>query len=414
MYFKINGTNKTAVGYHGAFGATFVSNEVNFTYLFLPDGGGLVYQHSSGSQYNVFTEYNANKSNVDWQGAVLTGNTRVDTPLLKLTRYNSSSYGRIAFCSDAQYTWYEYMSEPGSGHSCPTGGSSPSGTYVTYLAKRDLLQYASGYGWIWESAAESSGSNPTVRMELSSYDGTFHVVGASVFSGGVNISSGATINGTTEFFPGSETGWREGLRIHSASNGWTTLIFCGLSNTGSSGTTSDSWSAHTYGGTFYFANNGSSSYTYGLTWSPSSSGLSMKSNVSITGSLATTGDQVITSDERRKTHIEDVNLSVRQIADCRAATFDYIKTGAHSLGVIAQDWLEILPVSVMEDSEGYYNFKYAQTAMVASIINARAIVALQDHETEQDKEIRELKEALGRANEKIEGLEKEVERLRMN
>ena len=140
----------------------------------------------------------------------------------------------------------------------------------------------------------------------------------------------------------------------------------------------------------------------------------MKSNVSITGSLATTGDQVITSDERRKTHIEDVNLSVRQIADCRAATFDYIKTGAHSLGVIAQDWLEILPVSVMEDSEGYYNFKYAQTAMVASIINARAIVALQDHETEQDKEIRELKEALGRANEKIEGLEKEVERLRMN
>jgi len=132
----------------------------------------------------------------------------------------------------------------------------------------------------------------------------------------------------------------------------------------------------------------------------------------VAGLIASTGDQVITSDENKKTHFQDINLSVEQIANAPAVTFDW-KAGGHSFGSIAQYWKPLLGEMVLGE-EGNYSLAYAQGAFVNAIINARAIVALQDHETEQDKEIRELREALGKANEKIKGLEKRVEQLRMN
>jgi hypothetical protein len=104
--------------------------------------------------------------------------------------------------------------------------------------------------------------------------------------------------------------------------------------------------------------------------------------ISTTGVFTTSGDQVISSDERLKTHIEPVKLTVEQIAGMRAVTYDRKDSGLHSLGVIAQDWEKVLPESVNQGE--YLTFKYAQTAMVSAIILAK-------HETEQDKEIKKLK-----------------------
>lgn len=130
------------------------------------------------------------------------------------------------------------------------------------------------------------------------------------------------------------------------------------------------------------------------------------------GIFASAGDQVISSDLTKKTNFQAIKLTVKEIANAPAVTFDW-KAGGHSFGSIAQYWKPLLGEMVLGE-EGNYTLAYAQGAFVNAIINARAIVALQDHETEQDKEILELREALGRANEKIEGLEKEVKRLRMN
>lgn len=103
---------------------------------------------------------------------------------------------------------------------------------------------------------------------------------------------------------------------------------------------------------------------------------------SIMGTLTTTGDQVISSDERLKTIVKPVDMTVEQLAGMRAVIYDRKDSGVRSLGVIAQDWEKVLPESVNQGE--YLTFKYAQTAMVSAIVLAK-------HETEQDKEIRKLK-----------------------
>lgn len=113
------------------------------------------------------------------------------------------------------------------------------------------------------------------------------------------------------------------------------------------------------------------------------------------GTLRTAGDQVVTSDIRMKKNLKPIDLKVEDIAKCRAVTFDWT-TGGHSFGSIAQDWLPILPEAVKQgDTLG---LAYAQLATVGLITVAK-------HETEQDREIRKLKE-------KVKGLEEEVKRLR--
>lgn len=129
--------------------------------------------------------------------------------------------------------------------------------------------------------------------------------------------------------------------------------------------------------------------------------------------LITSDDQTISSDEALKMNLEDIRLSAKDIAGVRAVTFDWKDGRGRSFGTIAQDWLGILPEAVFGE-EGNYSVAYAQAAMVAAVINSREIVEIEKHETEQDKEIRGLKAALGKANGRIADLEKEVERLRMN
>ena len=119
----------------------------------------------------------------------------------------------------------------------------------------------------------------------------------------------------------------------------------------------------------------------------------------VSGVIASTGDQIITSDETKKMNLEDIRLSVRDIASVRAVTFDFKADGQHSFGTIAQDWLGILPEAVLGE-EGDYSFAYAQAAMVSSIINSREIVK---HESEIETLRRRVSE-----------LEAEVSRLRAN
>lgn len=118
----------------------------------------------------------------------------------------------------------------------------------------------------------------------------------------------------------------------------------------------------------------------------------------VVGVIASTGDQVVTSDATKKTNLKDIALSVDQIASAPAVTFDW-KSGGHSFGSIAQYWRDVLPESVLGE-EGDYSLAYAQLALVSAINLAK-------RETEQDQEIRRLKE-------RVAQLENEVERLTMN
>lgn len=145
---------------------------------------------------------------------------------------------------------------------------------------------------------------------------------------------------------------------------------------------------------YYFGNGQGSSMAY-----IGASGSSFGASISVTGQISSTGDQIITSDETKKMNLEDIRLSVRDIASVRAVTFDLKADGSHSFGTIAQDWLGILPEAVLGE-EGDYSFAYAQAAMVSSIINSREIVK---HESEIEMLRRRVSE-----------LEAEVSQLRAN
>ena len=71
-------------------------------------------------------------------------------------------------------------------------------------------------------------------------------------------------------------------------------------------------------------------------------------------------------------------------------SFDY---GLPSVGSKAQDWLPLVP-ELVHGEEGNMTLAYGQIALVNTIILAK-------HETEQDKEIKKLKDKVAKQNEEI-------------
>lgn len=70
--------------------------------------------------------------------------------------------------------------------------------------------------------------------------------------------TGGTLTGQLIIESTVSNSWNEGVRINTASNGWTTLIL-GCSKGSTAGTQEGAWSLHTNNGTFYLSHNGSSS-----------------------------------------------------------------------------------------------------------------------------------------------------------
>lgn len=145
---------------------------------------------------------------------------------------------------------------------------------------------------------------------------------------------------------------------------------------------------------------------YGWTWESCSNGhnqtpviqMELSSN---TGVLRTRGDQVISSDINLKKNIKDLDLTVEQIARLPAVTFDWKDGRGSTFGTVAQGVLPIFPQAV-RGNEGNYSVVYGQGGWVFGVKNAREIVSLKSHETEQDKEIRKLKA-------RVRDLEKQLE-----
>jgi hypothetical protein len=109
------------------------------------------------------------------------------------------------------------------------------------------------------------------------------------------------------------------------------------------------------------------------------------------GTIVSTGDQVISSDINLKTHFKDITLTSEQIANAPAVSFDWKDGHGHSFGSIAQYWKPLVPEAVLGE-EGSYTLAYGQLGTVLGINNGKAIFKLEQHETEQDKEIRKLRE----------------------
>ncbi len=119
-----------------------------------------------------------------------TGDVVVPDGKIKLSRSKGVAAGGhgISWYNDTYYTWYDYMSNPVSG-AAPSGAAAPSGSLVTSWARRFNVESASGYGWIFESGASSSGSAPVVKFEIRSSDGAWRSAGGGTVNGTLNATT---------------------------------------------------------------------------------------------------------------------------------------------------------------------------------------------------------------------------------
>ena len=123
------------------------------------------------------------------------------------------------------------------------------------------------------------------------------------------------------------------------------------------------------------------------------------STATFSGTITSTGDQVVSSDLTLKTNLTPVTYSVSDIAKARAVEFDWKDGRGHSMGSIAQDWLGIAP-ALVHGEEGNMSLAYGQLALVNTILLARQS---ESHE-----------ERIARLEARVAELEMENERLRMN
>lgn len=94
----------------------------------------------------------------------------------------------ISFYSTSYVTWVEYMTSAGAGLAS-TGGAASTFGDVTSWARRSTIEATGGYGWIWDSCANTAGANPDPKMALSASTGNLKVKGivtAPTFSGALS------------------------------------------------------------------------------------------------------------------------------------------------------------------------------------------------------------------------------------
>ena len=123
------------------------------------------------------------------------------------------------------------------------------------------------------------------------------------------------------------------------------------------------------------------------------------------GNLLVSGGITMYSDKRKKTILNNVELTLQQIADAPLIEHYYNsdeKRTTH-VGSIAQYWAGLNDWFCKLDGEGYYTMEIQNAALASAISIARE---LQKYESKTDKKIRLLKKRIGELEDKIEELEK--------
>lgn len=181
-------------------------------------------------------------------GGTLTGDLTVNTKViingkgLQLNREKSLQNGQISWWNPSFVTWINYMSDRTAG-AAPTGGTPSTYGSVSSWAQRSLIQNNSGYGWIWESAANTtvaSSVTPTPIMSLSSKEGNLKIRGSlytdRIFS---NLNTQTHLRGNQGYAiinaEGATNGYVSLIRYKGNNgiftlNGWNNKIVLGYTN----------------------------------------------------------------------------------------------------------------------------------------------------------------------------------------
>ena len=122
------------------------------------------------------------------------------------------------------------------------------------------------------------------------------------------------------------------------------------------------------------------------------------------GNIVSSGGITMYSDIRKKTKLQDVELTLKQIADAPLIEHYYNsdeKKTTH-VGTIAQYWASMNDWFCKLDNEGYYTMEIQNAALASAISIARELVK---YESKTDRKIRLLKKRVKELEDKIEKLE---------
>lgn len=260
---------------------------------------------------------------------------------------------------------------------------------IYYRSKSDVSTESwtswSTVAFLTDNVASATKLQTTRTLWGQNFDGQQNVSGS--LSGVSNISANGTLTSS----------YSSGTYVNALKN---SVINCNISSFGGwirGNTKNGRITLATYPGAdnrLYFGyaeqskiDAGTNSFTHEMVWVGDTGGLIVKGDI-----LAQGGITCYSSDERAKTIIEEISLSLKQIAESPTIRFKWngwnIKDdGKTHIGGIAQYVQKILPECVL-DADGVLNMDYATTAYIYSVQTARH---LQKYETKTDKEIRNLK-----------------------
>lgn len=253
----------------------------------------------------------------------LTGGT-LSGKLIAKGGINLNNIGKtgISFYTTAYVTWVEYLTTAGAGNAS-TGGSASTYGNVTSWARRSTIESSSGYGWIWDSCANTANANPDPKMALSANNGNLYVKGtvtAPTFSGAL---TGNATTATTATKLGSTT-------IGSTSRG---IYLSGGTPTALSATVGSAT-------TPVYMSSGTITAVTSLTKALVLSGLNVSGTNTITQYCDfTAGAGNSGSDIRFKRDVKPMHDVLDDIRDVKIITYEWNKDGErsrHTMGVIAQ------------------------------------------------------------------------------
>lgn len=187
-------------------------------------------------------------------------------------------------------------------------------------------------------------------------------------------------------------GHRVGLTLRGSSH-------CSIMMIGTNGGTGYGWGiAANADGNFYVGRRTGESAGYSSTTD------SYKFRLDGSGNGLFYGGVTMYSDQRKKTILNHVELSLKQIADAPLIEHYYNSDESKTthVGSIAQYWAKMNDWFCKLDSEGFYTMEIQNAALASAISIARE---LDRYETKTDKDIKKLKK-------RICELEEEVERLK--
>ena len=339
----------------GSGGETFYCGPgAEITNAFYLRSGNINLTHvKAGTNYTIWDASNTNLSTVDWAAN-------------NLTVAGTSTFSDTMYVENRKYMYWK-----------DSGGTSRN---VFGLNNTDSLLI--GYGLTSVTGSVVAIYGETVRLNTGMTE-LVQANGATLMLAGTGVNTG----GSKILFRSSNTSDQNGFKIEaeaaasSSNRGRLALNFFTSNNTTSP--YAPDWKRAmriSYNGNIMFGNTASGSEFYPTVYSygPLQVGSSTTNkNLTVYGSITSSGDQVISSDASLKKNWRDLKYGVADIAKATAGVFDWKDGKGESAGTKAQDWMHLVP-QLVHGEEGHMTLAYGQIAMLNTILLARRS---EDHET---------------------------------